>query len=74
MNEKITRKEAIKRVGLTALAASSFLLLSTPARAQSSGGGDNPRGNPGNNKPVGGAGEDPNNSGDFGDGEKGQSQ
>ena len=70
MNKKITRKEAIKRAGLTALAASSFLLLSTPARAQASGG----RGNPGNDKPVGNAGEDPNGSGNFGSGDKGQSR
>ena len=72
MNKKITRKEAIKKVGLTALAASSFLLLSTPARAQGSGG--NPGGNPGNNKDVGNAGENPNGSGNLGSGDKGQSQ
>lgn len=39
--KKITRKEAIQKVGLTALAASSLLLLNTQAAAAASGGGRN---------------------------------
>lgn len=35
--EKITRKEAIKKAGLTALAASSLLFLETKAHASTSG-------------------------------------
>jgi len=67
--EKITRKQAIKKVGVTALAASSLMFLNTPASAQTSAVG----GNPGNNKPVGRSGENPNGSG-FGSGDKGQSR
>ncbi len=36
-NETITRKEAIKKVGVSALAASSLLLLDTKAKACASG-------------------------------------
>lgn len=43
--EKITRKQAIKKAGVTALAASSLLLLNTQAKASASGGG--PKGNNG---------------------------
>lgn len=35
-NELITRKEAIKKAGITALTASSLLLLETKAHAQTS--------------------------------------
>jgi hypothetical protein len=67
--KKISRKEAIKKVGVTALAASSLLLLNTQAKAQSSGGG-----NPGNDKNVGNAGENPNGNSDWGSGSNGKSK
>ncbi|MFV0266109.1 MAG: hypothetical protein ACK5HT_03130 [Draconibacterium sp.] len=45
-NGTITRKEAIKKVGVSALAASSLLLLDTKAKACASGhhGGNNHHG------------------------------
>lgn len=45
--QKITREEAIKKLGLTALAASSLLFLNTPASAKNSGQvkGNNGHGN-----------------------------
>lgn len=68
MNKKITRKEAIKKVGLTGLAASSLLLLNTQAKAQCSGGG-----NPGNDNCNGKSGENPNGKSDWGStGSRGQ--
>lgn len=39
MKEKITRKEAIKKAGVAALATTSLLLLDTKAKACTSGGG-----------------------------------
>jgi hypothetical protein len=50
--KKISRKEAIKKVGITALATSSLLLLNTQAKAQASGGkGNNGWGNGDQNAP-----------------------
>jgi len=49
MKEKITRKEAIKKAGVTALATTSLLLLDTKAKACTSGGGHD-----GHNKSGGG--------------------
>jgi hypothetical protein len=68
--EKITRKQAIKKAGVTALAASSLLLLNTQAKAQASGA----TGNPGNNMPVGNAGENPNGQDNWGSGDQGVSR
>ncbi len=39
MNKKITRKEAIKKVGLTALASTSLFLLETKANSSTSANG-----------------------------------
>ena len=36
LNEKITRKKAIKKVGVTALTAASLMFLSTKAKAEGS--------------------------------------
>jgi hypothetical protein len=48
LNEKITRKKAIKKVGITALTAASLMFLSTKAKA---GGSPDTPGGPGNVTP-----------------------
>lgn len=53
-NEKITRKEAIKKAGVTAMAATSLLLLNT--KAEASGSACYPDGNTGEKKGGGGHG------------------
>ena len=59
LGKKITRKQAIKKAGITALASTSLLLLNTPPSAATSGvpqgnngwgnGDQNPPGNSGDN-------------------------
>lgn len=45
--KRITRKEAIKKVGITSLAASSLVLLNTKAKASASGQVGKTKGNNG---------------------------